>query len=339
MRISILLIAILSSIVFYSFNSSEKEKDWKNENVVDVLKKFGEDYPKHYIQPDSALIKKGEDLILKGRTINSRDKNSNYISKYFPCTSCHNLSQEDPDIRFSNPDTRLPYVKENGQKFLQGTTFWGIVNRESWYNDDYYKKYGDVVKAANDSLRLSIQLCAVECSQGRILERWEEDAILAYYWSKQLKISDLNFSKKDESTLKEAFYTGKIGTEFIQLLKSYYSLKAPAHFQTPIADKVKGYDFIGRPEVGKDIYELSCRNCHNEKGVSDYLLDYSKHTFKQLKKNMFKSTDMSFYHIIRKGTYATPGARPYMPHYPSEKMSDQQIEDLRAYILTKVNKK
>ncbi|RMF22347.1 MAG: cytochrome c, partial [Bacteroidetes bacterium] len=32
------------------------------------------------------------------------------------------------------------------------------------------------------------------------------------------------------------------------------------------------------------------------------------------------------------GTYAIPGHKPYMPHYPLERMSKQQVEDLRAYI-------
>ena len=48
----------------------------------------------------------------------------------------------------------------------RGTTFYGITNRETWYNDDYYKKYGDLVKPANENLVEAVQLCAMECSQG-----------------------------------------------------------------------------------------------------------------------------------------------------------------------------
>ena len=66
-----------------------------------------------------------------------------FISKYYVCTTCHNLEIEDPDLRVSDPETRLTFAKENDLPFLQGSTFKGIVNRESWYNDDYVKKYGD----------------------------------------------------------------------------------------------------------------------------------------------------------------------------------------------------
>ena len=47
---------------------------------------------------------------------------------------------------------------------------------------------------------------------------------------------------------------------------------------------------------------------------------------------MFRYDDLGLYHIVRKGTYADKGWRPYMPHFTEQKMSDQQVEDLRVYI-------
>ena len=38
------------------------------------------------------------------------------------------------------------------------------------------------------------------------------------------------------------------------------------------------------------------------------------------------------YEVIRHGTYDVLGHQEYMPQYTLEKLSDQQIEDLRAYI-------
>ncbi|MFT7029262.1 MAG: penicillin-binding protein-related factor A (putative recombinase) [Marinoscillum sp.] len=49
-------------------------------------------------------------------------------------------------------------------------------------------------------------------------------------------------------------------------------------------------------------------------------------------KHIPENTDLSIYQIIRKGTYAEYGHKEYMPHYTSEKMSDQQIEHLREFL-------
>ena len=50
-----------------------------------------------------------------------------------------------------------------------------------------------------------------------------------------------------------------------------------------------------------------------------------------------KDSHFSLYQIIAYGTYAIPGHKPYMPHYPLERMSKQQVEDLRAYVELEAN--
>ena len=45
-----------------------------------------------------------------------------------------------------------------------------------------------------------------------------------------------------------------------------------------------------------------------------------------------KTSEMSVYEIVRRGTNPIAGYKPYMPHYTQEKLSNQQIEDLVAYI-------
>lgn len=326
----LLLIIPAITAILLAFKPSLQLNDL---NLVDVLNQLGEPIPKHDLSITDDMVKRGKDLILNGRTTDPNGKLSKQISIYFPCTSCHNTKRENPDLSDSdNPEKRLEYVAQRGQPFLQGTTFWGIVNRESWYNGDYYKKYGDAVKAANDSLRLAIQLCAIECAQGRPLEKWEEDAILAYFWTLQLKVKDLDLPSSLYDRLVKAYQDAQQDSALVRELKEYYPTKSGAHFQSPLLDKQKGYDLEGDVDTGAKIYKYSCRNCHNEGGVSDYLLDYAPHTFKHLKKHMFDDDVLSIYHIIRKGTYATPGARPYMPHYPLEKMSDRQLESLRLYI-------
>ena len=39
----------------------------------------------------------------------------------------------------------------------------------------------------------------------------------------------------------------------------------------------------------------------------------------------------SMYQVIRYGVESYSGKRSYMPKYPDQKMSNQQVEDLKAY--------
>ncbi len=307
---------------------------WTEETpVYEALWAMGEPYPRHWFRFDRQMVRRGEEIVKYGRTIGPDGKRSKYVSKYYVCTTCHNLEREDPDLRVSDPEARLPYVKKKGIPFRQGTTFRGIVNRERWYNDDYVRKYGDEkVSKAHKSLREAIQLCAIECSQGRPMERWEIDAVLAYYWTLQWKLGDLGLSKADLARLNEIRQYPARFEEGRKWLKSLYLQKSPAHFFDAPPDKVKGYGFKGDPAIGKDIYELSCQYCHRPGGVSHLILDDARTTFQWMKKYIPKDSHLSLYQIIAYGTYAIPGHRPYMPHYPLERMSKKQVEDLRAYI-------
>ena len=304
--------------------------------VAEVLVALGEPPLPHAIQPTEEMVRKGREIVLKGRTTDEKGRQMPFVSKHFSCTSCHNIEQEDPDLRISDPEARLPYVKAKGLPFLQGTTFKGIVNRESWYNDDYVKKYGDEkIEVAHDNLRESIQLCAVECSQGREMEDWEIEAVLAYFWSLQFTLDDLELTEKDINKLNSGAGTAAQNKSLKTWLRSFYSTTSPAHFYDSPPDKAAGYPGLtGNPDRGKDLYELSCLHCHKEGGVSHYPLGNDQMSFRHLRKMIPKDSHFSLYQIIPYGTYAIPGHRPYMPHYPAERMSKQQVEDLRAYIET-----
>ena len=109
------------------------------------------------------LIRMGEELVKEGRTMGPDGKRTKYISKHYVCTTCHNIEIEDPDLKINDPQARLEYAVQHNLPSLQGTTFKGIVNRESWYNDDYVKKYGDEkIEIAHENLREAIQLCAID---------------------------------------------------------------------------------------------------------------------------------------------------------------------------------
>ncbi|GAB3334462.1 hypothetical protein GCM10027429_15730 [Marivirga atlantica] len=303
-----------------------------SDNVADVLNHLGQPYPDHYISDfDSTDIKRGYDLIHVGKTNPPKGFSSSNISKFYTCTSCHNTVREDPTLTEVNQDERLKYAISKDLPYLQGTTFWGAVNRETWYNDDYVLKYGSLVEKAEKSLKESIQLCAQVCSQGRKLQDWEMKSILAYLWSLQMQVTDLEMSFEELDHLNKLSQKNEKDSA-ISYLKSFYLTKSPATFTDTPKNYNKGYNLKGRPEMGKAIYELGCQHCHHAYGESDLVLDNSKLTFKWLEKNIDTHTHKSIYEIIRKGTYSEMGHKEYMPLYTLEKMSHQQVEDLRAYV-------
>lgn len=319
--IGIGLIGVLSINAVWLTNSVTVKED----SVAETLYALGEPKPEHYLENITPeLIKQGEEIVTEGKT-----KGGKYVSKYFVCTSCHNIKQEDPDLTKSDPQARLTYVQEKGIPLLQGTTFYGIVNRETWYNDDYVKKYGSLVEPARNSLKNAIQLCSRECSQGRYLEDWELNAVLAYMWSLEYDMNDIQVS--DE--LKKSMENPTDPQALIQEIKSNYLLKSPATFPGLPKDKSVGYEgYEGDPVNGALIYESSCQFCHKSRGVASVVFDNSKATFKKFDREMTKSTNYSLYEIIQHGTYPYKGHKAYMPLYPEQRMSKQMIEDLRAYI-------
>ena len=333
---------VLLSIIFIStttFSHSEKAKQearasWNDQTTVaEILKNLGAEVANHGVSnPSAEMIQQGKDLVLKGVAIASNGKRTSKQSKHFVCTHCHNVQKEDPNLALPNPESRLDFAMKNNLPFLQGTTMYGVVNRTSWYNGDYEKKYGDLVKPARNNLREAIQLCAVECSQGRALEDWEMNAVIAYLWTLQLKAEDLNLSDGDWNKLKEA----KNDASMAKWLQEQY-------FQGSLATFIDAYNSIqasdkleGNPTRGKSIYELSCQHCHApHRHVTHLTLDDSKMTFKFLRNNFGKYNHYSLFQLARFGTYPMLGSRPYMPNYTLERMSHQQMADLKAYIISR----
>ena len=241
------IILVVSLFIYSSMPEPEQSQP-----VAELLYSMGEPKPAHYLETSSPdLIQRGEELVTLGRTIGPDGKQSSYISKYYVCTSCHNTVREDPDLSVVDQQARLKYARDQQIPYLQGSTFWGIVNRETWYNDDYVLKYGELVKEAEKSLKASVELCATVCAQGRSLKDWEMESILAYLWSLEMTLSDLDLSEADKKRLNGSSSDG----DKIDLIKSKYLQKSPATFVDPPSDKQAGYDYEGNPELGKVIYE------------------------------------------------------------------------------------
>lgn len=306
-----------------------------SDKVLDVLAQIQAKLPNHYIASDKLdtnKIKAGKNLVTLGFTNPEKKSFFGRQSKHFVCTDCHNIEREDPNLKENNPDTRLAYVHDKKIKFLPATTLYGTVNKNHWYNDDYFKKYGELVVPARDTLENAIQLCAVVCSQGRALKEDEMEAMMHYLTSISYTIGDLELTDYERSIVSRAVSEGVSKKETIKLITSKYLDYSPATFMNPQKVGERGLGESGNLVRGKRIYELSCLTCHKEGGVTNYKLSNEQLTFKHLK--FWSKTDKVFsvYNITRKGTYSKNGYKPYMPNYTKERLSDQQLEDLMAYI-------
>lgn len=308
-------------------------KPGPGDSVVRLLQMLGEALPDH--QPDLTIdgvsAGRGKDIVINGMS-DDYGKRSRRQSKHFTCISCHNIEREDPDLANPTPEARLAYVSEHNLPFLPGSPLYGIVNRRSFYNGDYEKKYGDLVKPTRNDLREAIQLCAIECSQGRKLKDFELESILAYLWTIDLKLGDLRLSEDEMARIQHALDTGEKSSEAVRIIRSKYLDYSPATFADPPADRKTGDGLKGNADNGALIYKHSCQYCHFDNRVSFLLLDNAKLTFQHLLRKAGTYDPHSMYQVIRYGTPPKGGKEAYMPQYTLERMSDQQMADLRAYI-------
>jgi mono/diheme cytochrome c family protein len=335
MKIFITISLLISSlfgvvkVVDVNTNNFSMHNDYVTDVLIEIGENFDDKIPNYDLENVSSEA--GESLVKYGFGIKENGDKYKQQSKHFVCTSCHNIEKEDPDLTVNNPQARLEYVNEKGMPYLQGTTLYGAINRETFYNGDYYKKYGDLVDKARNDIREAIQLCAVECAQGRALKDWELESIMAYLWDIGLKTDDLNLSNKEEEIIKSAKSDDEKNYAR-QLLKSKYLKASAATFIPPPANRSAGNGLTGNPENGKLIYEISCLHCHYQQKYSFFHLDKTNISLNHLKSNMGGYSSHSIYQVIRWGVPSYTGKRSYMPQYTEEKMNEQQLADFRSFI-------
>lgn len=335
---TILILASLSGLAYYS--GANEQHPLAERSVYEVELSLGAEPSSFQVDPSipNVSAEVGKDLVHMGFSKREDSKKSKRQSKHFVCTSCHNVEQEDLSLQAADAMSRLNYAATHDKALLQGTTLYGAVNRETFYNGDYVKKYGDLVKPAHADIREAIQLCAVECAQGRELKDWEVESILAYLWTIDLKMGDLGLSETEFEYINKAIETQEDTEQVLRIIQGLYMNGSPATFGYPPEDRKKGYaDLEGDPNRGKLIYEKSCYHCHANQRYSYFNLDDSSLSYKFLDKKAGSYSRYSLYQVIRYGTYPLHGKKSYMPLYTEEKMSDQMIEDLRAYIEKKAD--
>lgn len=328
------ILAIVIGIISISANSKDVVVLSDNDTVHDVLAQLGEKETKNLSSTSLPNVSEeaGRRMVLEGFSQDGNGKKYARLSNHFVCTSCHNIVKENDDLTSIDPQQRLDYAKDNNLPFVQGSPLYGLVNRATFYNGDYVKKYGDLAKVAHNNIREAIQLCAIECAQGRRLMPWELESVLTYLWTLELKIDDLGLSESERMTVESAINDGTGQEGAVALLQSKYRKDSPATFGRPPYDMRKGYEYEGDPTNGQAIYELGCQHCHKNQRYSFFELDDSKLSFDYLQKHLKRHRRFSMYWVSRYGTKPKPGKKAYMPQYTEERMSDQQLEDLRAYI-------
>lgn len=301
--------------------------------VESLLVTLGEEPAPHQANFEMVGVSpaKGKEIVMTGRTTDSNGHSTSLVSKYFNCLACHNVVNEEPDLAHPDPQERLEFARDHGLPYLQGSPLYGIVNRRNFYNGDYDKKYGDLVEPTRNNLREAIQLCATQCSQGRKLEIWELESVLAYLWTIGLKVEDLHLTEDDEIFVENALNYAGNKVAAADLIKSKYLDFSPATFIPPPTDRKKGTGFTGIPSNGQLIYELSCQHCHYYNNFSFLILDNNKKTFKYLRRKAKTYHPHSTYQVVRYGTSPHSGKRAYMPQYTQEKLSDQQLADLISF--------
>ncbi len=301
--------------------------------VEDAIIALGGQKSSHHIQnvdQQKALI--GKELIEKGRRKKGLFK-SKLISPYFVCTDCHNLGREFEQSNEQSPEKRLEYAQKNKLPFLPGSTFWGIYNRRAFYNDDYVKKYGDLITKAKSSLEESVQVCAKYCSAGRHLKDWELESIMHYFKANELKLKDVELTEEQRERIRlpQALNSDE-KKDLLNVLESSFVRGFSAHFDVTMPRENRKYGVGGNIEKGKFIYENACLYCHKDGRVTFLKLDNDVLSGRMFVHHMEGYEDRTLYQITRYGTYTMPGRNQYMPRYTKEKMSDQQIEDLMAYL-------
>ncbi|MDA7804002.1 cytochrome c [Crocinitomix sp.] len=325
----LILVAVLSFV-----NEDQYISDYqptKNsqlpKTVEEALLASGMERPIHYIQEmdlDSARM--GEEIIKLG---SFKDGSNKRVSKYFVCTDCHNLQLESENPADESPDAVLSYSKKNDIPYLPASTFYGMYNKTHWYNDDYLKKYGDLVYPTRDSLVNAIQLCATQCAQGRELEMWEIRTVLHYFKSIQLQVSDLKFDQNELSQFAKLLDSDKKAAQEMILAK--YNQVNHAHFGTNKIPEIPGYQ--PKYENGEYIYTKGCLHCHDsEAGITNFKMNNTNLSLNYLHRKRDKYNNLAVTHITRYGTYAMSGRKQYMPMYSFEKLSEEQMLDLLFYI-------
>lgn len=287
----------------------------------------------------------GRELFLTGQVRQPpTGMQSEPLSYFYKCIDCHNnqredlvLHQQDPEVRARMAESAKPAPHARPLFLATGTTLWGAVNRESFYNDSYAVYHFLEVPGGREmdptSLEDATQVCCKYCSVGRFAETWEINALLAYFWDLEVRLADLRLPKMVENAVLDVLARPERSTKehvgsMRDFLRGLYLRRAGDTYTavpTEIEDSqtgpyADGLIFEGDPHRGRKLYSLACHHCHGENKINEIA---GGDLVRELKR---------FHGILSKGT--AHDDEPYMPMFTSQRLSRQQIADIQAYLLS-----
>jgi mono/diheme cytochrome c family protein len=286
----------------------------------------------------------GRQLLIQGQATNppQGDSPSPRLSEHYRCVHCHNLAREDSRLTVQDPDVRAERIRSQVSgdptrrdgsilSLTPGTTLWGAVNRERFYNG-YYAKYhtlrlGDDQAMNPEKLADAVQVCGRYCSSGRFLEPWELDSILAHLWDLELRIKDLDLPEAKLKEVLEGLNSDNVlaAAKARQAIKQSMLRASNATRQelpqrsTEQADVYADEQVVrGEATAGKFLYHSACAGCHGP----DLSLPFGR----ELGTNAPR-----FHRFVWHGTERDD---LYMPFFTKERLSRKQSADIRAYLLS-----
>lgn len=307
--------------------------------LTEILSVFGIENPNRLNDEVPHDISKGKQLISLGVAIDFNGKTTQHTShkQKLTCVTCHALEKEAEFVGTSDPEKRLEYSKENNVPFLPGTTFYGIVNRTSFFNGDYQDKYDhklkDDLKKSQYDLRKAISTCNHIFADGRDLEDWEVESILDFLWTLEIKYKDMGIPDSLGIQIQSSMDNGNNVEPSIAILNDHYLSSFSSTLNPPmeVDARRKLSPLLNDFNKGMTLYYKSCLFCHHHNEHSHLRLEPDAKSYEFLKKHFDDHSSHSMYDILRYSP-GSKGNHTGSPIYSAERMSDQQIQDLRFFI-------
>lgn len=284
------------------------------------------------------------------------------LSQEFTCTNCHNTTREDPDLAVQNPEARVEYIRFNHPRvwLAPATTFWGMTDRVSFYNDYYAQYHALCVPDVTTNVQVAIggpdaqgncapgtrrmnpyvledaiQVCSAYCSVGRYMLRWELDSVLAYLCDMQVHLDDLQLTSAERIEILSALLPPSPDADRVKearaLLATKYLRQAGDTFRD-IPALIKNADGT----VSAGAYPDGATFTGNvQRGETVYQASCAHCHGTTI--NPVQGADLStnvekFYTALAKGI--VPPNAAYMPEFTQQRLSRQQSADLQAYLDT-----
>ncbi len=265
---------------------------------------------------------------------------STSLAETYRCVHCHNLVREDEKLAVQDPETREKLIRsvkpgvepekpDAALRLTPATTLWGAVNRERFYNghyEEYHRLKLEAGAAMNpDSLADAVQICCNYCSAGRFPEPWELDSLVAFLWTLELRMKDLNLPEKEAQALLEQLQSDEDETvkQARKSLRQHYLARAgadchdePVQTKEAVDTYADGTRYSGDAARGRLLYRSACAGCHGT--------DVHPKADAEL-----VAGDKLFHRYVWKGT-EREGV--YMPRFTQQRLSRQQAADIRVYL-------